>query len=273
MDRSIVYPGSIPLDTDLLNTNRQVMVALGALMQAVLGTTPVINGLAVAPTVPASLTVTVGPGSITSYGQVDQTAFGTLPADPSSLVRMGINLASTSLALTAPASSGQSVAWLIEATFQETDINPVVLPYYNAANPAQPWLGPANSGGAQPTTRTQQVQLQARAGVAATTGSQVPPAVDAGWVGLAVVTLAYGQTTIGTLNIAPYPAAPIVPFTLPQLRPGFAALQAFTTNGTFVVPPGVTLAKVTVIGGGGAGGTHATLPGGGGGAGGRAIRI
>ena len=37
MDRTIVYPGSIPLDTDLLRLNRNTMVALGALMKAVLG--------------------------------------------------------------------------------------------------------------------------------------------------------------------------------------------------------------------------------------------
>ena len=45
MDRNIVYPGSIPLDTDLLATNRNAMVALGALMRAVLGPAPVIDGL------------------------------------------------------------------------------------------------------------------------------------------------------------------------------------------------------------------------------------
>ena len=32
MDRTIVYPGSIPLDTDLLRLNRNTMVALGAVM-------------------------------------------------------------------------------------------------------------------------------------------------------------------------------------------------------------------------------------------------
>ena len=54
---------------------------------------------------------------------------------------------------------------------------------------------------------------------------------------------------------------------------GFASLQAFSSNGWFIVPSGVSRAKVTVIGGGGAGGMHAALPGGGGGAGGRAVRV
>ena len=38
MDRILVYPGNIPLDTDILNTNRNSMVALGYLAQAILGT-------------------------------------------------------------------------------------------------------------------------------------------------------------------------------------------------------------------------------------------
>ena len=72
MDRNIVYPGSIPLDTDLLNINRNNMVALGYLAQAVLGTSIVVDGLACAPTTPASLTVVVGPGSITQAHQPDE---------------------------------------------------------------------------------------------------------------------------------------------------------------------------------------------------------
>ena len=38
MDRNIVYPGSIPLDTDLLTVNRNAMIGIGFLAQAVLGT-------------------------------------------------------------------------------------------------------------------------------------------------------------------------------------------------------------------------------------------
>src|SRR6185312_14508873 len=121
MDRSIVYPGSIPLDTDLLATNRNTMIGLGALIQAVLGSATVVDGLAVAPTAPASLAVTVGPGSITQLATLDAAAYGSLAADTTSpLVKMGVNLAPTSFTLTPPATSGQSVAWLLEASFQET---------------------------------------------------------------------------------------------------------------------------------------------------------
>jgi hypothetical protein len=273
MDRTIVYPGSIPLDTDLLATNRNMMVGLGALLRTTLGTGTVCDGLAVSPSAPASMSVVVGPGSITAISVVDPAAFGTLPADAEPLVKMGINLVSTSFTLSAPGTAGQSIAWLVEAAFQEADVNATVLPYYNAANPVQPWMGPSNSGAAQPTSRVQRVQLQVRPGAAVPSGTQVPPPLDAGWVGIAVVTVSYGQAAIDASNIAPYPSAPLIAYRLPELRPGFASLQAFSSSGWFIVPSGVSRAKVTLIGGGGAGGMHAALPGGGGGAGGRAVRV
>jgi hypothetical protein len=273
MDRTIVYPGSIPLDTDLLQLNRNTMIALGALMKAVLGTATVADGLVVSPTTPNSMSVSVGPGSITAFAVVDTTSFGSLPADSDGLVKMGVNLEPTTLTMSAPTVAGQSVAWLIEAAFVETDTNPIVLPYYNASNPAQPWLGPANAGTAQPTSRVQQVQIQALSGVAVATGNQVPPPVDAGWAGLAVVTLTYGQSTVGPGDIVACTSAPLLPYRLPQLRPGFTSLQAFTTSGAFLVPNGVTQAKVTVIGGGAAGGTGGGYAGGGGGAGGKTVKV
>jgi hypothetical protein len=269
MDRSIVYPGSIPLDTDLLNTNRNAMVALGALIQMVLGQSSVIDGLSVGPTAPASMSITVGPGSITQLMTVDASAYGSLAADVADqMMKMGVNLAGTTLALGAPAVSGQSVAWLIEAGFLETDTNNVVLPYYNAANPSVAFLGPSNTGVAQPTLRAQRVQIQARQGVPAATGSQLPPAADAGWYGLAVVNVAYGQTQVVAGNIVGLNTAPTLQYKLPALRPGFSQQSVFTASGTFGVPAGVTKVKVRAIGGGGGGGGNTTQGGGGGGGGG-----
>ena len=269
MDRNIVYPGSIPLDTDLLATNRHAMVALGGLLRAVLGTSTVVDGLVVAPTTPASLAVTVGAGSVTQLATVDAAAYGSLAADTASaLVKMGINLAATTLAVTLPSSSGQSVTHLVEVAFQEADTDPVVLPYYNAANPAMPYLGPGNTGTAQNTRRVQRVQIQIKPGVPAATGTQVAPAVDAGWVGLATVTLAFGQASVIAGNIATLITAPSLSYKLPDLRPGFATMQAFTASGSFVVPPGVTRLRVRAIGGGGGGGGNTTIGGGGGGGGG-----
>jgi len=269
MDRNIVYPGSIPLDTDLLSTNRHAMVALGALMRAVLGSGVVVDGLEVAPTVPASLGLLVGPGSISQLSTVDAGAYGSLAADAgSALVKMGINLAPTAFALAVPTTSGQSVTSLIEAAFQEADVDPVVLPYYNAANPAQPYLGPGNLGTAQNTRRVQRVQLQLKAGVPATTGTQVAPAVDSGWVGLATVTVAHGQASVTAGDIARLATAPVLNYRLPELRPGFSTVQGFTASGSFQVPAGVTRLRVRAIGGGGGGGGNTTQGGGGGGGGG-----
>jgi hypothetical protein len=279
MDRNLVYPGSIPLDTDLLSTNRNAMIAIGYLAQAVLGTNTIVDGLDCAPTAPASLTVTVGPGSITQLSVVDALAYGSLPADMTDpLVKMGINLSPTTFTLAAPLTSGQSINYLIEAALQESDTTPVVLPYYNAANPAQPYSGLADTGVAQNTLRIQRVQLQLKGGAAANTGSQLTLPVDNGYVGLYVITLAYGQTTIGSGSIAQYAAAPFLTWKLPTLRPGFGSgAQTYLTSGSFTVPPGVTQVEVELWGGGSGSyasisGTTTGTPSGGGSGGGYARR-
>jgi hypothetical protein len=274
MDRNIVYPGSIPLDTDILGLSRNAMVGIGALTAAVLGSNVVVDGLACTPTSPASLSVNVAPGSITQLSPVDANAYGSLAANVAEqLVKTGINLQSTSFTLSAPTTSGQSVNYLIEAAFEESDTTPVVLPYVNAAIPSQPYSGPNNSGTAQNTQRIQRVELQLKPGAAANAGSQTTPAVDSGWVGLYVITVNYGQTAITAANIETLPAAPFLSYKLPALRPGFASMQVFTSSGAFVVPNGVSTVRVTVIGGGGSGGYHSTMPSGGGGAGGQASGV
>lgn len=274
MDRNIVYPGSIPLDTDILQPNRSAMVGISALTAAVIGSNTIVDGLSCTATLPASLTVNIGPGSITQLTAVDARSYGSLAADVTDqIVKTGINLQATSFPLTAPASSGQSINYLIEAAFSETDTNPVVLPYVNAANTSQPYSGPNNSGTAQNTQRIQRVQLQVKPGAAAAAGTQTTPAVDSGWVGLYIITVNYGQSAVTATNISIAPGAPFLTYKLPALRPGFSAMQVFTASGSFTVPNGVTAARVKVIGGGGAGGYHSTMPSGGGGAGGQAIGI
>ena len=273
MDRNLVYPGSIPLDSDLLSTNRNAMVAIGYLAQAVLGAGPVVDGLACTPTVPASMMVTVGPGSITQLTVVDGLAYGSLPAlGTSPLVKMGINLDPVSFSLAAPSTSGTSVNYLVQAALQESDTSPLVLPYYNAANPAQPYTGPGNSGVAQNTARIQRVQLQLKAGAAAITGTQATPPVDNGWSGLYVISVSYGQTAITAANILTLPTAPFSPFKLPSLRPGFASgVVSITSTGSFVVPSGVTTVEVELWGGGaGSFASVAPIPSGGGSGGGYA---
>src|SRR5665213_2643875 len=211
MDRNIIYPGSIPLDTDLLSVNRNAMVGLGYLAQAVLGQSTIADGLACSSTSPASLTVIVGPGCITQLTAVDTLSYGSLPADTvDPLLKMGINISSTNFSLVAPSTSGQSTNYLIQASFLESDVSPVVLPYYNAANSAQPYSGPANSGVPQNTQRIQRVQLELKAGAPALAGQQQTPPVDAGWVGLYTISVGYGQTQVVASNIALLPSAPFL---------------------------------------------------------------
>ncbi len=275
MDRVIVYPGSIPLDTDFLSVNRNAMIALGYLMSVTLGTEPVVDGLACTPTNPASLAVSVGPGSITQQTALDAAAYGSLAADTSdSLLKMGINISSTVLTLAAPQTSGQAITYLVQASFLETDADPVALPYYNSVNPAQPFTGPGGSGTAQATRRTEAVQLEAKAGAPAAIGAQTAPPIDSGWVGLYTVTVAYGQIAVQASDISRLPGAPFVSFKLPDLRPGFGSgVASYNSSDSFTVPAGVTQVEVEVWGGGS--GSFASVsgtPSGGGSGGGYARR-
>ncbi len=275
MDRNLVYPGSIPLDSDLLSVSRNTMIAIGAIAQAVLGTGTLVDGLACTPTSPASMSITVAPGTISQLTVVDTLPFGSLPADTADpLVKMGVNLSPTPFTLVAPTVSGQAVNYLIQAALQESDVSPVVLPYYNAANPTQPFSGPGNTGVAQNTQRNQRVQLQLKAGAPASSGSQTSPPVDNGWVGLYVITVGYGQTSVVAGNIATLAGAPFLSFKLPTLRPGFGSgSQGFQTSGNFVVPSGVTAVEVEVWGGGsGSYASVSNVPSGGGAGGGYARR-
>ena len=295
MDRPIIYPAAIPLETDLLSACRDAMVSDGYVAQAVLGTATALWGLAASPAV-GSLGLVIGPGAISALSVVDQNAYSSLPADTTDpLVKVGINVASTSFALTAPGTAGQSINYLIEAAFSEVQDTLQVVPYYNSANPAQPFSGPAGGGASQPTRVAQRCSLQLKAGVAANTGTQATPATDAGWVPVYVATVNYGEASLVAANIATAPGAPFVGDSLPvangkiaALLAGLAAVQAAIAairpgQSQFLLTdaaPGVKTwtapwtgtFRVTVTGGGaGGGGCSGTQAGGGGGAGGTTI--
>jgi hypothetical protein len=263
MDRIIVYPGALPLDSDVLNTNKNTMLALAGLLNATLGTTSTVAGLAGTQTTVPSLTINIGPGSITSLQNVDNTQYGSIALDTTdTIVKQGVNLTTTQLTLTAPGTAGFSQNYLIEASFVEADATPVALPYYNATNPAQPYSGPANTGATQNTLRTQRVLLQAVAGVAATTGTQTTPATGAGNVPLYVVTVAYGQTAITTAQIVAAPLAPFVDGLAVGrgIQPGrLLNIQTISATGTYNPTPGATKRLVKLWGAsGGSGGAAAT---------------
>lgn len=209
LDRIIVDPSAVVLDTDILSTNKNMMLAMGRLAQDMLGVGTSIGGAACAPG--TGLTVVVGPGGIYSSQNVDNTSYGSLAADTAhQTVKQGSLFNPFTLACPAPVGVGQSINYLIEGQYQEADNNPAVVPYYNSANPLQPFHGPGNNGLPQNTLRQGLFVVQAKAGVAATTGSQVAPTVDAGWVVMYVVTVDHGESSLVSGDIVVATGAPFI---------------------------------------------------------------
>lgn len=212
MDRQIVYPGSIPLETDLLNTNKYAMIGLAKLAAAMMGTTTYLRGLACTPSSPASMVVNVASGEIYSVQNVDNTAYSSLAADTSNtILKQGVVMSSTAFTLTAPTTAGQSINYLIQVAYSDTDSGAKVLPYYNAANPSVAYSGPNNSGTAQNTVRSGVCTVALKAGVAATTGTQTTPSADTGYTAAWVITVAQGATIVTAANITTAANAPFLP--------------------------------------------------------------
>ncbi len=120
MDRQIVYPGSIPLDTDLLQMQRNMMTAVGLLAQCVLGTGTVADGLACVPAV-TGYGVVVGPGSLSTLYVTDARPFGSVAADATPLVKIGYNASNTAVLIHGPADGDHAICWLIQAAIIEYD--------------------------------------------------------------------------------------------------------------------------------------------------------
>lgn len=215
MDRTITQPGQIPLSSDMLRTNRNVMVGFGKLIEAVFGSSTLLHGLACTPTAPASLDVVVAPGQVLSLQNVDATAYGSIAADIiHQIVKQGLILDATTLHCAAPATAGYSIAYLVQVAFSESDTDSTLRTYYNSLTPSVPWTGVNNSNVPDATTRKAAALVQVKAGVAAATGSQTPPAPDAGFIGAYVVTVANGQTAINAGNITVFGGAPFLTETL-----------------------------------------------------------
>ena len=210
MDRVIQYPGAVPLETDILNTNKFALSGLAKLAKTVLGSGPWLVDFTCIPTAPASLSIQVTAGQIYQMAALDSTAYSSLAADAHQVLKQGILWDAVTLSCPAPTTSGYSINYLIEIGYFDNDTSSVVLPYYNSASPNTPYSGPNNSGAAQNTVRQGLCSVQVKAGAAATTGTQATPAPDAGYIGAFVVTVAYGQSTITAGNITTYPNAPLI---------------------------------------------------------------
>ncbi|HFK5702773.1 TPA: phage tail protein [Enterobacter roggenkampii] len=212
MNRQIVYAGAIPLETDLLNTNKYAMLGVAKLASSLMGGNTYVHGLACTPSSPPSMVVNVAAGQIYSLQNIDGTAYSSLPADTThSILKQGYVLDAQQFTLTAPSTSGYSINYLIQVTYSDVDGGSTVLPYYNASNPSVAWSGPDNSGTAQYTVRQGICTVSMKAGVAATTGTQITPSPDTGCTGLYVITVAQGATTVTAGNISVYANAPFLP--------------------------------------------------------------
>lgn len=217
MDRVIVYDGALPQTTDILNAGKFTLVGQAYQDLAILGSSTVVAGLACTPTSPTpNLFVNIGVGSIYQMDPTDATAYGDLGTDNNNILKQGILAAPLALGITPPSTAGFSQVFLVQAILSDIDAGQLVLSYYNSANPASPFSGPANAGTSNLTTRTCTCGIALKAGVAATTGTQVTPSPDAGYVGLWAVTVANAQTQITSPNIKQVAAAPFFP-TLPSV--------------------------------------------------------
>ncbi len=212
MDRQIVYPGAIPLETDLLNTNKYSMIGLAKLSSAIMGTNTYLHGLQCTASSPASMVVSVAAGEIYSLENIDGTAYSSLNADTTNtILKQGVVLTASQFTLTAPTTAGQSINYLIQVTYSDTDSGATVLPYYNASTPSVAYSGPNNSGTAQNTVRSGVCTVSLKAGVPAATGTQTTPSTDTGYIAAWVITVAQGATTVTAANISQATGAPFIP--------------------------------------------------------------
>lgn len=163
MDRMQVYLGQVPLETDLLYSNKFAMVGLAKLASAVLGTGPLLQALPCTPG--TGLTVSVGAGQVYQLANVDSTAYSSLPADTThQILKQGILLDPVVLACPAPGTAGQSINYLVEVGYQDVDNGALVSQYYNASNPSVPFVGPAGSGSSNYSFRSGVCAVQVKAG-------------------------------------------------------------------------------------------------------------
>jgi hypothetical protein len=254
MDRVMAYPGALPRSVDVLSTNLNSMMAIGAFAQAIIGSNMSVAGLQIAPTTPASLAVTIGTGSIYALDQVDASAYSTLGTNSAVITKQGLLLSPALLNITPPPTPGYSQVYLVEATYSDVDAGGQVLPYYNSGNPQQPYAGPANSGVSQFTVRQGVCTISLKAGVAAPTGSQSAPSPDAGYVGLWLITVANGQTTITSANWKQYTPSSFIQALGAVAGIMIGSITSYFSAGTYTYTPSTSGYDLVILTGAGGGG-------------------
>lgn len=217
MHRQINYYGALVRTLDPLLIGQNAMVGIAKLAEATLGTSGVSDGFSLAPTATPSMTLTLSAGQVYQQTNLESSAISLLNQDAHTIVKQGFVLDPINLTFTAPVGVGNAVNVLVQVQYADSDTTATVLNYYNAGNPTAPFSGPGNNGTSQPTQRQSIVQVGTKYGIAASAGSQVTPAPDPGYLGLFVVTIAYGQTQITAGNITNYLNANTIPDKLPNI--------------------------------------------------------
>lgn len=211
MDRKIVYPGQIPLETDLLLTNKFAMVGMARLAEVMLGSSTCLYGFECRPGEAKPLSVHVSEGQIYHHEETDKTAFSTLGPDTETrIVKQGYSQAQN-FELTLPKVPGHSLCYLLQMKYIDEDTGDIVLPYYNASEPAAGFSGPENSGKAQHTVRAGRCIVALKAGSSAPSGSEQIPDADSGHFAAWVITVRSDSVAITAKDIAMHPTAPFVP--------------------------------------------------------------
>ena len=187
----------------VIQSQRDVRLGFGQLIYDMFGSTNgAFSHIAVTPS--TGLFVQVGPsapntrGSVYQFQQDDVNVYGSgatqLSADPTQIFVQGA-LSTPTIALgpfTAPTSTGQSIADLIECQVQTVDATPQTELFETAPNTTISQT--ANRD------RNDFVACQIESG-SATTAIPVAPAADAGWVPVASVFVANGQTSLAQSNV------------------------------------------------------------------------
>jgi hypothetical protein len=157
-----------------------------------------------------------------------------LPTDTTRVMIQGTIATATSAIgpLTPPLTTGQSINYLIECNILTVDTT------------SQPVNIISPGGSVTPSTanrdRSDTINCQSKAGVAATTGTQTTPTVDSGYVSLGRVAVAYATSTITTGMIsASSPLSGNVFLSPGTQQTGSINVSGAITSGTSVTAPSI----------------------------------
>ena len=238
MDRTIWQPGQIPVAEGFEGMSLQALKGLAFGLQSVMGQAPVADGFAATPG--TGLSVSIAPGSIMQPSVVDTSSYGPLAADTSTIYQQYLSV------FPATISTPSNSITHIYAVPTASDGNSIVLPYYNANNPQQPFAGPNNSGTAQPTVRM--------------LGITFVTLYQSGCVPICTVTVPSGATSVTQSMIVMATGAPFLPWKLPNIQADVLALLAqaylvtpYSTTTQLIVPPGYRYIGGRAVAGGGGG--------------------